>query len=366
MTQARQSRRGFALPTVVLVLALLTLLAAAAVEAARTGRRDAALAQADSQLQAAAERALGDAAATWPARIGDLAIGERATIDGGITADGVGATVTVTRISPALFWATAEARIGAGRLAREAGGTNGRRRINGIFSLPALRVASDGVVLAAGNVEIRSPAAVSTDSARAGCPPLPADSAFIAVPPGDSVIGAPGTVPWRQLDLAADPATLDRWGGVDWASLAATADLDLAAGEVATADGDCGVDAVSRWGGDGSPGCVARWSVVHGRGDLTIDGGSGAGVLLVDGRLRITGAFRYTGLVVARGGVEILTDGSMFTGAVVAGGESGSGVPAMLLSAVAELRASRCAVWQALAARARPRRVAGRWWSELL
>jgi hypothetical protein len=87
-------------------------------------------------------------------------------------------------------------------------------------------------------------------------------------------------------------------------------------------------------------------------------------VLIVDGRLRIEGAFRYSGLVVARGGIDVVVDGTAVTGAVVAGGSGGS--PVVRLGGATVLRRSRCAVSEALARGSVPRPAPGRWWAELL
>lgn len=357
-------RRGFALPLAILVLTLLALLAAAAVEAARATRRSSALAEADAAMQGAAESALGDLAARWPVALSRLAVGSGATFTGATAPGGITTSVRVTRVALDLWWVTAEARLTGGSLAADGGGGWGRRRINGVLALGGAGPPIGAPLVVGGSVEIAAPLDVAIDLASAGCPPLPPDSSTIVVGPADTVTIASGvpTVSWRRDPAADGAARLDGWGAVDWATLAASADLELGAGSVSTAAGGC---SATGWGTTGDAGCGASPRVVHATGDLTVDGGSGAGVLLVDGRLRVTGAFRYTGLVVARGGIEFDADGSAVTGAVVAGTPSGSG-SAVRLNGATTLRASRCAVWQSLVANATPRPAPGRWWAELL
>ena len=363
-TSASPLRRGFALPLVILVLTLLALLAAAGVEAARAARRASALAEADAALQTAAEAALGDLAGRWPPASSRLAVGEGATFPGPGSPSGVTTSVHVTRVALDLWWVTAEARLGGVALAIDGGGTWGRRRVNGVLALPALRPPIAAPLVAGGSIAIAAPLDAGVDSSTAACPPLAADSATIVVGPSVTVTFAAGapTVPWRRDPAAADATALDRWGAADWSTLAAAADLVFGDGSVVTAAGGC---SATGWGTAGDAGCAASPRVVHATGDLTVDGGSGAGVLLVEGRLRITGAFRYSGVVVARGGIDFDAAGSAITGVVVAGASSGAG-PAARLNGATTLRASRCAVWQSLVPNATPRPVPGRWWAELL
>jgi hypothetical protein len=101
------------------------------------------------------------------------------------------------------------------------------------------------------------------------------------------------------LALAAEDSTnVDALGFVVVDSIAATADTQLPPGAtIAATDG-----------------------VVHVAGDATLTGGSGSGVLIVDGRLTISGALSYEGVIVARGGISVVVPGVTITGIIRAKG----------------------------------------------
>lgn len=103
---------------------------------------------------------------------------------------------------------------------------------------------------------------------------------------------------------------------------------------------------------------VAADGVVHAAGDLFVAGGSATGILIVEGRLFVTPAFVYSGIVVARGGIEASGAGNSLSGAVRVSGSSP-------LAGTAAVNRSVPDVEVVLAKYVRPRPVAGRAWSEL-
>ena len=136
--------------------------------------------------------------------------------------------------------------------------------------------------------------------------------------------------------LIGDSANVETLGFVIIDSMAVAADLQLPAGSIVSPQ-------------DG---------VIHIKGDATLAGGTGSGVLVVEGRLTVTGPLSYEGVVVARGGISIVVPGVTITGIVRAAGapsvqgnmtliESGEAVQGVLLQAL------------------RPRPVTGRRWAEL-
>lgn len=62
---------------------------------------------------------------------------------------------------------------------------------------------------------------------------------------------------------------------------------------------------------------TVSYPVLHAVGDLNLLGGIGQGVLLVDGRLTLTGGVAFSGLVVALGGLTVGAGGATLTGGVV-------------------------------------------------
>jgi hypothetical protein len=117
--------------------------------------------------------------------------------------------------------------------------------------------------------------------------------------------------------------------------------------------------------------CARYVPVVFAAGDLTIDGGVGQGVLLVDGHLVIAGPFAYSGQIVARYGIETRADNITISGVVYAwrGSADTSRTHAtsneVMLTHATTLRRSVCDSRHGVASWLEPRRVRERASAEL-
>lgn len=116
-------------------------------------------------------------------------------------------------------------------------------------------------------------------------------------------------------------------------SLAATADLVLSSGTQAT----------------------VPTGVVRAAGDLTLTGGSGEGILIVEGRLTVIGPLYYRGIIISRGGISVASGGVQVSGVVRSGEMVGEIAHEPSLSAVQDV----------LAQSVIPVAVAGRRWAEV-
>lgn len=75
----------------------------------------------------------------------------------------------------------------------------------------------------------------------------------------------------------------------------------------ATVGTSCDIQAPSNWGdpqGSGTP-CAEYAPIINVEGDLTLAGGSGRGILLVDGNLRLSSDYHFDGLVFVRGAITL-------------------------------------------------------------
>jgi hypothetical protein len=105
----------------------------------------------------------------------------------------------------------------------------------------------------------------------------------------------------RVPDLASlpgDSANVTTLGFVVIDSLAATADVELPAGSIV----------------------LPTDGVVHVLGDATLAGGAGSGVLIVEGRLTVSGPVLYEGVIIARGGISTVVPGVTVRGVIRAAG----------------------------------------------
>ena len=105
-------------------------------------------------------------------------------------------------------------------------------------------------------------------------------------------------IPDAQSLIAEDTTNVVSLGFLAIDSIAASADLHLPAGAV----------------------LLAPTGVVHVAGNATLSGGSGQGILIVDGVLAITGPVTFAGVVVARAGISVAAGGVGITGLVRAAG----------------------------------------------
>lgn len=253
-----------------------------------------------------------------------------------------------------------------------------RRRVALLVTLRVPRLARRGAVTVRDGATIADSSAISgLDSAPTGwsCPPdndaLPA----IALPAVSLVDEAACTVhpcltgsPPVSVDSAsAEVATYEQFGDVSRASIAAAAvQLPNDAVIVAPAPsldgaGECDRADERNLGDPGrAPGmnsaCADYFPVVHAPGSMRLRGGTGQGVLLVDGDLTIDSGARFFGVVAVLGVLRV-TEGAEIRGQLLAS--------RILVNRGSRVGYSSCAAKLALRAAGVPVVPPGQAWSEL-
>lgn len=183
-----------------------------------------------------------------------------------------------------------------------------------------------------------------------------------------------GTPKLLDTPKAADSSTYFNYGDESWASLTKNATKvysgDLTLSRVRPSlnnDGSCNRNDTENWGvlerAVPAHPCENYFPIIHAKGassKLTLKGGEGQGVLLVDGNLELAG-FSFNGIVVVRGAVTTSGSGGNIKGALMA---------ANIYSGVNDFTAgsftySRCAINTALSVAVPPKRVVERAWMEL-
>ena len=195
------------------------------------------------------------------------------------------------------------------------------------------------------------------------------DSALVAT--GGCALGpcVNGTPPIATDSALRVPGAFLRVGDLDWFELARRANATVegtVSPRPSERDGACDVEDPHNWGDPQRPGdgvCPNHFALVHASGDLTIDGGRGQGILLVDGDLTIRGGFDFAGMVMVRGALHTGAGGARITGALTAAAADSSTVSTLRDLVV---HFSRCAVHAAMLGSALPAPIAERSWLEAM
>ncbi len=209
----------------------------------------------------------------------------------------------ITRVSPTAYLATLRSS--------DTADSSIARRASWLLRVDAPRWPSAAALIASGDVralgvlQILPPGPPEWPT----CGPVPGGWVPIAVPPGRT---APG--PYVQWAPAGADSTFHTFGGVSLQALSQRATVRLLAGS--SVQGPFGAVTVAP-------------------GDLELTGGSGRGLLVVEGRLRVSGPLFFRGVVVALGGLEVTGPGAFVEGLVLVGGDR---EPAVLVNVNADLR----------------------------
>jgi hypothetical protein len=169
-------------------------------------------------------------------------------------------------------------------------------------SLPAVAAVSVGGPVALGDGVVISGA----DEIAPGVDSCPPDSAIAGIAAPSVVISGSAQLlgsPPELLQATGDPGVFDRFSE--------RATIVLPGGTYttspATVGTSCDLQRSTNWGDPGgavAP-CSGYFPLVRVDGDLTLDGGIGQGILLVNGDLRVNGPFTFHGVMIVKGAVDI-------------------------------------------------------------
>ncbi|HVE79110.1 MAG TPA: hypothetical protein VNA89_09630 [Gemmatimonadaceae bacterium] len=215
------------------------------------------------------------------------------------------------------------------------------------------------------------------------CDPIGAPKPGLAIDESRDVVGdkcatgsCSGTPPVLVTGTAALDQTYFDYGGTNWEKLKAQASKRYPSGQVLNqidplynADGSCNSVALLNWGDiDRTPAtasaCDGYFPIIYGMGNLTINGNTGQGILLVEGDLNVQGNFRFMGAVIVKGGLKMTGTGNHITGAVMAATVDLDDASTLVGSQI--ISYSRCALTEALQNATPPRIATGRAWVDKL
>lgn len=239
-------------------------------------------------------------------------------------------------------------------------GTGARQRLGLITRVRPLQIDIQASLTTRGNVDVQGNGEVDgNDQNPTGwtdCDPASGALAGIRTT-GNVTTGGNGAV-YGQPPVFTDPtlgdSTFTKFGDVDYNALAARATITLSSGTYktfpTTLNGACDKTNQLNWG-DGLNQlsvCSSYFPIIHVRGDLTLNGDQGQGILLVDGNVKVQGSYEFFGIVIAQG--EFSTAGGGTTEAHFWGGVMARNalLDPVGISGKATLNFSNCAIIQAL------------------
>lgn len=349
------------------VLIAILLIAVLTVGSLALGRGDFARARDEQVMRRAANAA--DAGAydllrRWPsASYAALPVGSTIGPDT-LVRNASYAVSRTTRASRTHFWT-----VSTGSAGDSASHTLARRAVQVVFRLALPDVVADAALIARDSVTvIDSARVVGTDTALAawgGSCATALSTAAIALPDttrlcdgtcglGSTtgrIVGAP---PLREDSSAADTAHYRVFGAETWATLTAHAALVIPAGSVVSPapvvmGTACDRTRADNWGSptSASP-CDTYAPLIWARGDIEMRGGTGQGVLLVDGDLTLSNGAVFAGVVITRDDLRSIGVGGSVLGAVLAGDAVVAAGDHTTLGGMTRIQRSHCAVDRAL------------------
>ncbi|MGZ8469555.1 MAG: pilus assembly PilX N-terminal domain-containing protein [Gemmatirosa sp.] len=388
------ARRGMALPVALMLLVVLSTLAASSFTASRQSFRGGRNALIEQRAMSVAEYGLNQQVANWrtelnlPAPRG-LAVG-RVDSSNVWVAAGDTSKVRITRLTNMLYHVES-----MGRASIPNPQLTAQRSVGAILRLAYPSIEPRGAITAGGRVDLSGSAIVdgrdyvpyswNTDSwGDSSCVGMRGSlMPAIAVPPGTSQSDSatrniPSGAPKVVFDPAAgDSNTYARFGTESWNSLTANANIRYVGGvrpgnSIAPIDsaGTCRYSNTQNWGepfrGTGAvTSCVNYFPIIYVDGDLELQSnGRGQGILLINGNLKLRGNFDWVGLIIVRDDVDRGNGTANVTGAIMArnvsltdGGSAWNGNQTV--------RYSKCAVESALRGSAILVRARDRAWTQL-
>ena len=338
MRQSMQRREGFALAVAIFAIVVIGGIVAGAFFASNQDYKIGRNTLLQERALAASEYGLNQTIAQWDVAT-NTSVGVGATMapkvfsltaQSGGTADQ--ATVRVTRLNDLTFWVVSEGQVGSGVV------SGARRRTGSILKLYVPQIDILGALTVRGALKIggssmidgddHPPAGWTCGSNQPTKPGIAASDATQITTSGCTSLSCVDGNPKVTTDpMAAKDETYFEYGGVSWNDLVASATIRISGSPRPrpsyNADGSCNKGDTENWGDVNRnpllPGkCEGYFPIIYSPGDIDFQGGTGQGILLVEGDLRVQGGFEFYGPVIVKGKLVTAGTGGHFNGGVLA------------------------------------------------
>jgi hypothetical protein len=378
MTQTLRSNRGIALPLALFAIVIMGALITALFTVTRLEQRQGDNSVASLQAFEAAEAGLATLLNNWTAgNYNALALNTSATGSPVTLGGGAQYQTTIRRTSPTTFLVTSE-----GRVVTANGVIRNRRQVAQMVRMITPALGMQAAVTTLHGLDVSGSAEVSgADSIPGGwgavCPPAGAGVAGIRDSAGNihlsngcithnCVTGSPATM----ADPTITSGSFNNFGDFTFSDLAAMATKTLNGGtwngiQPAVTSGTpqaCNYGVLTNWGAPRSASthpCFNYFPIIYASSSIRLTGGTGQGILLVNGDLDISGGFEFFGPVIVRGEIRSTGTGGHIYGGVMS---QDANFDVSLISGNSVVNYSACAVNRALQGSALGRPVGNRSW----
>lgn len=374
LPRAWTSRQGVALPLALFTLVIAAVMITAVFYVGRLEQRMGNNSVAATQAFEAAETGVTTVMNNWsPATYNTLTTGTTVALP--VVAVGPNATyaATIRRLNTNLYLIQAEGRYLVG------GAAVTRRQVARVVRLDAPSIFPEGALINRRNLAVTSGLVDGRDqvpSGWSGCStgsdtPAVVDSAggttFGGSCGAGTCLDGSGIAPHIVTDaLTVNTNTFATFGGMTYDALAAVADKVVsgnmsALGPTFNPGPTCRTSDAMNWGSPEDPNgpCGQYFPVIYAPGDLEVSGGSGQGILLVDGHLLFSGGARFFGIIIVKGNIDL--NAGQITGTVFVKNEGN----AINNVAGTQIRYSRCAIEKATGKASQPSPITERGWVQL-
>ncbi len=360
-----RARRGSALVLVLVAMIVLTFLSTGAIMGSMEELRVAHNQQQEQRALAVAEYGLNQQVANWTSIRNQMANG---AIDSGkvVVADGDTASVSVMRLNSRSFLVVSVGRTKGGSSRLET-----QRQVSMLVSISTASLKSAATITSFGATSIKGSANITGVNTLppgwSGCTSSndtlavsvnPASTLSVQKPASQAVNGSSNSDP-----NTGNLSTYNTFGTETWASLVAKANVTAnGANPSPSGTSTTCTMTTTNWGeslrsGGYIAGCTNYYPIVYASGALSVNGGRGQGVLIVNGDLTINGNFAYDGLILVKGNFKANGTLNVF-GAVMVQGTTD-------ILGNANFSYSSCAVTNAFAGLSTPSRTKQRSWAQM-
>ena len=360
-TSLIRRRDGIALPLVIFVMVILSVIVAGTFYVGRLEQKTGDNTLGTSQAFGTAEAGIDSVLATWNTSVYNV-MANSAEIT--LTTVNLGGNNTYTpvlrRLNAMQYLLRSE-----GRHLDPTGRVAGRRTVAQFLRLNIPNINMNAAITIRGGITISGSSQVSGNDS------VPAGWGGVCPPPGPMVPGvrdSSGNVntsgacsgascvtgnPQILTDNSVNSGTFTNFGGTSFAQLAAQANITVSGtingiGPVSAGSPlACSLGVGTNWGDPHNPAgpCGNYFPIVYAPGNVSLTGGGGQGILLVAGDLDVSAGVEFFGPVIVLGTVRSIGTGGHFFGGLMA---SNANLGTTLLSGNSVVDFSSCTIARAL------------------